>query len=361
MNNGSNPKILVTGAFGMVGVETINALIRQGYQPVCSDIETAENLQASSRMLEKFGLRTVFVDISDSILVSDMIQNEKPDVVIHLAAIVPPLCYQQPDLAFRVNVIGTQNLVNALRKLPLFKRLIYISSYSIHGPRNPYKQYELITADTALNPGDNYARHKVQAEQFIQASGIPWVILRLPSIFGLSQRSSGAATLQHLFTLPPERRQHALDARDAGLAICNAVSAAVLWRILVLGGATPDWTRKSKDFFAKIFRAQGLLPIPDRYYRQPDPERDQDWYYEDWVDTSESQSLLKYQEHTFNQYLKDLRKEKTKVPRLVLRLMAPLLMKQIERKSPYDRMANGYDLRTHWQTVKDTFGLDAEN
>lgn len=356
MEINGNLKILVTGAFGLVGIQTLNALRSQGYQPLCSDLETPENLRTSADLHAKAGLRTVFLDISDSVLVDHIIKTEKPDVVIHLAASVPPVCYQQQDQAFRVNVIGTQNLVNSVRKLPSFNRLIYISSYSIHGTRNPHRKYEPITADTALDPLDNYARHKVLSEQFIRASGIPWVILRLPAVFGLSQRSSGSAMLQYLFMLPPERRQHALDARDAGLAVSNAISAAVVWRTLVLGGAAPDWTRVSRDFFAPIFRAQGLLPIPDRYYRQPDPERDQDWYYEDWVDTDESQKLLQYQEHTFAQYLKDLRKEKTKVPRLILRLMAPLVMKQIGRQSPYDRMQNGYDLRTHWQAVNDTFG-----
>ena len=359
MENGNTLKILVTGAFGLVGMETVDALSSCGYHPLCSDLESPENLLASEKLLSSNGLRTVFLDITDAAAVDQVIQAERPDVVIHLAAIVPPMCYLEPDHAFRVNVIGTQNLVNSLRKLPSFKRLIYISSCSIHGPRNPYKNNGLITAETELNPGDNYARHKVQSEQFIVASGIPWVVLRLPAVFGLSQRSSGSATLQYQFILPPERRQHALDARDAGLAICNAISAPVLWRTLELGGAAPDWTRISRDFFGPIFRAQGLLPIPDRYYRQPDPERDQDWYYEDWVDTDESQKLLQYQKHTFAQYLKDLKKEKTKIPRLILRLMAPLVMKQIIRQSPYDRMANGYDLRTHWQAVNDTFGMSS--
>ena len=359
MENEKTLKILVTGAFGLVGIETLNTLCSCGYQPICSDLETPENVQTSADFLTKSGLRTVFMDVTDAIAVDQILQAEKPDVVIHLAAMVPPFCYQQPDHAFQVNVIGTQNLVNSLRKLQSFQRLIFISSYSIHGPRNPYKSNGLITTKTELNPGDNYARHKVLSEQFIAASGVPWVVLRLPAIFGLSQRSSGSAMLQYQFLLPPERRQHAMDARDAGLAICNAISAPVLWRTLVLGGAAPDWTRISRDFFGPIFRAQGLLPVPDQYYRQPDPERDEDWYYEDWVDTDESQELLQYQKHTFAQYLKDLRKEKTKVPRLILRLMAPLVMNQIVRQSPFDRMTNGYDLRTHWQAVNDTFGSDS--
>src|SRR5665648_46519 len=359
MKNRNTLKILVTGAFGLVGIETVEALSSCGYRPVCSDLESPENLLTSEKLLSKTGLQTIFLDITDEFAVDQIIQTERPDVVIHLAAMVPPFCYLEPDNAFRVNVIGTQNIVNSLRKLPSFKRLIYISSYSIHGPRNPYKNDGLITAGTALNPGDNYGRHKVLSEQFIEASGIPWVVLRLPAIFGLSQRSSSSATLQYQFILQPERRQHAMDARDAGRAICNTISAPVLWRTLVLGGSSPDWTRISKDFFGPIFRAQGLLPIPDRYYRQPDPERDQDWYYEDWGDIDESQELLQYQEHTFANYLKDLRKEKTKVPRLILRLMAPLVMKQIVRQSPYDRMVNGYDLRTHWQAVNDTFGSNS--
>lgn len=361
MEKNTEVKIIVTGAFGLIGRETVNSLTRSGYQPLCVELDTPENRLAASEYENKAGLRTVFLDITNEDEVHQTLLTEQPEIIIHLAMLIPPLCYLEPDRAFKVNVIGTQNLVKTARTLSSLKRFIYISSYSIHGARNPHKTSELITSVTALNPGDNYARHKVQSEHYLQASGVPWIILRLPAVFGLSQRGGGSDWLQYLLMMPPERRQHAMDARDAGLAITNAVEAPVLWQTLVLGGAQPDWTRTSEEFFGAIFRAQGMKSIPKRYFRQPDPKRDADWYYEDWVDSSESQKKLQYQNHTFSQYLKDLKKVKTPVPRWLMKLIAPLILKQLVRQSPYDRRKNGFDLRTHWHTVCDTFGIDHEN
>ncbi len=361
MEKNTDAKIIVTGAFGLVGRETLKALDKSGYQPLCIDLDTVENRLFAAEYEKKTGLRTIFLDITNEEEIKNILVAEKPDIIIHLAAIVPPHCYLKPDLAFQVNVIGTQNLVKIARKLTSLKRFIFISSNSIHGPRNPHKAYDLITAETALNPCDNYARHKVQSEQYLTASGVPWVIIRLPSIFGLDQSSGGSLFLKYLFMMPPERRIHALDARDAGLAIANAVDAPILWQTLVLGGAQPDWTRTSAEFFGAILGAQGMKPIPARYFRQPDPERDADWYYEDWVDSSGSQKLLQYQTHTFAQYLKDLKKVKTQVPRWLMKLISPLVMRQLVRQSPYDRSRDGFDNRTHWHTVCDTFGIDHDD
>jgi nucleoside-diphosphate-sugar epimerase len=254
-------------------------------------------------------------------------------------------------------VEGSKHLLAAARACKTLERFIYISSYSVHGPRNPHQAINAIRAETPLNPGDNYARHKVLVEALVRESGLPWSILRLPAVFGLRPQQGGQAVLKYLFILPPERRQHAMDARDAGLALANAVHADILFRTLLLGGKAPDWMRTGAAFFGAIFQARGLKPIPDRFFRNPDPLVDEAWYYEDWVNTAESQLLLAYQQHSFADYLADLSKQEKVVPHWLMTLMSPLVLRQLTKQSPYDRDRDGLDTRTHWEIVCELFDI----
>jgi len=55
------------------------------------------------------------------------------DFVIHLAAIIPPLADQQPELANKVNVGGTRNLINVLEEHSKNVFFLYASSVSVYG------------------------------------------------------------------------------------------------------------------------------------------------------------------------------------------------------------------------------------
>ena len=125
---------------------------------------------------------SITADISVSVT-----QNlPKCDLVIHAAgkAHVVPRNSQEEDAFFTVNVQGTKNLLNALKKSFLPKNFVFISSVAVYG----INEGVLINEEQPLNAMDPYGISKIQAESIIQQwckeHGIICTILRLPLVVG---------------------------------------------------------------------------------------------------------------------------------------------------------------------------------
>ena len=105
------------------------------------------------------------------------------NVVIHLAALIPPVADEKPDLAYQINTVGTEKLIRSLEKHSTGAFVIYSSSISVYGDRvqNPY-----ITINDELNPSprDEYAVTKIKAENIVKNSRLDWTIFRLSAIMG---------------------------------------------------------------------------------------------------------------------------------------------------------------------------------
>ena len=72
-------------------------------------------------------------DILDINLLTQSIDQADPDIIFHLAAIhFIPDCEETPEKALRVNVEGTQNVLNALKSKG--KTLIFASTGAIYDP-----------------------------------------------------------------------------------------------------------------------------------------------------------------------------------------------------------------------------------
>lgn len=88
------------------------------------------------------------------------IQDIHPDIIIHLAAqSSPQLSFSKPQLTFNINVIGTINLYEALRKLDLDPVIISVGSAAEYGKISP--QAIPVTEQTELHPLDPYGASKV--------------------------------------------------------------------------------------------------------------------------------------------------------------------------------------------------------
>jgi len=351
--------VLLTGAFGNVGGHTLANLVEQGHAVTCFDVETKANLKKHAKLARSLEFDTVWGDLCQAQGVGQLVEQAQPDAIIHLAAVIPPFAYVNPELAYDVNANGTRHLVEAAQALDRAPRFVYISSYSVHGPRNPHRDLPLLTGDTPVNPGDNYARHKVACEALVQESSLSWTILRLCGVMPLGDsQMNQPAMMRYLFLMPLERRQHGIDARDAGLAVANAVTADVEERILDIGGGE-GWQWRAGDFFAEMLEVMGIGALPDSAFRQCDPAVDESWYYEDWVDTTESESLLRYQRHSPADYM-DALKRQAGFQRALARILAPFARRQLLGYSLYYGHLGQPDPRTHWQVARDVFGMDPD-
>ena len=135
------------------------------------------------RSLKPFSgrIEIIYGDINDVQTVEEISKNK--DIAIHLAAVIPPLADEDPELAYQVNVKGTENLILALEKNSPKCYLLFSSSISVYGDRlrNP----EISVGDT-LRPshGDRYGETKIRCEKIIQGSNLSWSIFRLSAIMG---------------------------------------------------------------------------------------------------------------------------------------------------------------------------------
>ncbi len=354
-------KVLVTGAFGNVGANALRHLSQQGHTITAFDVKTPANEKTAQALAAEARFNIVWGDLRQADSVRDAVMQAAPDAILHIAAVIAPTAYVVPQVAYDVNVTGTQNLIEAAQALaqdaPTPPKFVFVSSYSVHGPRNPYRNLPPLTGDTPVNPQDNYGRHKVIGEQAVQASGLPWTILRLPAVLATSSGWGQAPEFMKFgFLLPMDRREHVLDSRDAGLALANSVSTDVDGRIFDLGGPEEDCRVVGRDFMAASLRARGLRPFPESANRLADPDRDDSWYYEDWIDTHETQAVLKYQQHSFADYLA-LVKQQAGVTRFVLPVFAPLIMRQLLKASSTYGNPPTYDGLTVWEAVKQAFNL----
>jgi len=117
-------------------------------------------------------------DITEAAKVRAVFAKNQVDTVFHAAAIPDlDICEADPDLAFRVNVEGTRNVVEAARELGA--SVAYISTDAVFDgeKRTPY-----IESDPA-NPQTVYGLTKFQAEEMVRTMPHHFVF-RVPVLFG---------------------------------------------------------------------------------------------------------------------------------------------------------------------------------
>ena len=338
-------KVLVTGAFGLVGSATVRKLASDGRTVVATDLDVPANRKAAEHLPS--GVAARFADLTDSTAVADLVTEVSPSAIIHLAAVIPPFIYMRRDLARRVNVDGTAALVSAAQKQANPPRFILASSVGVYGSRNPYRVIDPLTADTPVNPADVYGQHKVEAEALVRASALDWVILRLGGVLSVdlgSYMKLDNAYLESL--LPIDNRVQTVDVRDVATAFAGATRADVLGETLLIGG--DDSHRHVYGDVAPAFAAaMGLVDaLPTGL--KGDPEDDGAWFNTDWMDTTRSQEALGYQHHSWSDMLIEA-SEKVGWMRGLLRVASPLARAITTRRGAYYRST-----RTHadpWNAI----------
>jgi nucleoside-diphosphate-sugar epimerase len=308
-------KVLLTGAFGNVGSNTLEALVEQNHRVTCFDIKTKATAKSAKRFQDKVDI--IWGDLRRPDNVTNAVKDH--DVIIHLAYIIPPASEKNPDLAKAINVGGTQNLLNALKSLPHPPKLIFSSSISVYGPCHDMKPPR--RWDDPVRPTDNYTHHKAECERMVRESGLGWSILRFGAVPLLGQVDP------MMFEVPLYNRIEFVHPRDVGLALANAVSCKdVFGKILLIGGG-PAGQYKYKEYLKGLLDGAGIgMPPDEAFGTKP--------FYTDWMDTEESQQLLKYQRYSFEQYVSEM-PSALGYRYHMGKLFKPLIRKFILSKSPY--------------------------
>lgn len=315
--------VLLTGAFGNIGESTLLALLEKGHSVRCFDLKNESNGKMVKR-LRKFG---AFEVIWGDILDSESLRKaaEGIEAIIHLAGIIPPLSEKKPDLARSVNIDGTRNIIQAAEGINHKPKLIFASSVSIYGP-TMHREPPLTSKDP-INPTDVYTQTKAKCEELVHSSSLPWTILR----FAAAPPIEINGDIEMIFEMPLDQRIEFVHTRDVGEACANAVAADAIGKTLLIGGGKRAQMLQ-RDFISRILETMGLDLPPERAFRQP--KSDDEWFYTDWLDTDESQRLLQFQNHNFEDYLEEVKKA-IGFKRHLAKLFSKQAMKQILQASPY--------------------------
>lgn len=323
--------VLVTGAFGLVGTATVNHLSAQGRHVVATDLATPATRKAAAGL--PTGVEVRWADLTDLAQVTALISAVEPASIIHLAAVIPPLCYARPEMARRVNVGATANLAKAAAAQADPPRFIQASSIAVYGPRNPHHVTGVLTADTPVRPYDVYGGHKVEAESIVRKSTLDWVILRLGGVLTVDLGLGVDPDMIYFEgLLPTDGRLQTVDVRDVAHAFAAATTADVVDRVLLIGGDDSHRLLQG-EIGQSTAAAMGLVGgLPTG--RRGDPDDDDGWFATDWMDTATAQEILKHQHHSWPQLLAETA-DTTGWKRYPLRLLAPVAHAFLEHRSPY--------------------------
>jgi nucleoside-diphosphate-sugar epimerase len=333
--------ILVTGAFGLVGSATVKRLATDGYRVIA----TARNSPANRKKANSLpaGVEVRWADLTKPADVDELVSGVSPTAIIHLAAVIPPATYRDATFARKVNVDGTASLVRATEDLSDPPRFVHASSSGVYGARNPHRSAGLCSADTPLAPCDLYGGHKLEAEEVVRSSPLEWVILRLGGVFTVdpAEENFDADIVFFGSSLPTDGRVHSVDVRDVAAAFAGATTADVIGQTLLVAGDESHHLT-SRDTVEGPAAARRLAGIADAQMGRPgDPDSDDDWFLNCWMDTARTQELLSFQQHSWPDMLEEMRAI-TGWKRYPTRLLGPAARRMVKRQAAYRNWPGRY-------------------
>jgi len=183
--------VLITGGAGYIGSILTSELLRANYR-----VSIVDSLLFGGESIVPFlhhpNFHFVKADVTEPRAVRDALKRDwqKPDLLIHLAAIVGfPACQAVgKQVAWRYNVEATKMVFEQATDLGV-ERFVFASTYSNYGLSENGKP---VTEESPLNPQSLYAETKIASEEFLlsqkDAACAP-LLFRFATLYGLSPRT----------------------------------------------------------------------------------------------------------------------------------------------------------------------------
>ena len=324
--------VLLTGAFGNIGCFTLRELLAQGYNIVAFDKDSPVSRKTCKPFLNNGKIKVIWGDITKQEDVERAMQGV--DAVIHLAGIFPPTSENFPKLSEAINVNGTRFIINAMEKSATAKRLVFASSIAVYG-REQGRLTPPLTAAMTVAPDDYYGKHKAAAERLIQQSSLQWTINRISACPPVNIANTASFKGNKIMDSHPDSRVEFIHPADAALAFANSVSCdAAIGKILLLGGGKAN-QRTMRDMLNSMLASLHLKPMPREAFNITEKVI----FHGDWLDTEESQRLLKFQRYTVEQQNAELWESlgALKYALVLLRPFATPINWAMKQASPYYR------------------------
>lgn len=183
-------RFLVTGALGCIGSWTVRALVRERVPVVAFDLGPNHRRLAQVMTREELAEVTFLVgDITDLGAVEAALDDQRITNVIHLAALQVPFCRADPPLGALVNVVGTVNVFEAVkRRLDRMAPLVYTSSMGAYSAVDVNPVTGRLDEGVEAHPATHCGVHKVANEGtariYALDDGLSSIGLRPMTVYG---------------------------------------------------------------------------------------------------------------------------------------------------------------------------------
>lgn len=185
-------RYLLTGAKGFIGSWIVRQLLERGNTPWIYDLDSKAHRLAqllTSEQLEQINF--VQGDVTNLEELERAVVENGITHLIHLAALQVPFCAADPLRGARVNVLGTLNVFETVRKhRDLVKRIVYASSAAVYGPEELYGG-TTVREGAPVHPNTLYGVFKQanegSARIYYQDHGISSVALRPGTVYGVGR------------------------------------------------------------------------------------------------------------------------------------------------------------------------------
>jgi UDP-glucose 4-epimerase len=167
-------RILLTGGAGYVGSACLRWLLAQGHDPIAYDNLSEGNVAA----VPDAPKRLIIGDISETGRLAEVLRQHEVEAVMHFAALASvPDSIADPDAYYRVNVVGTKSVLDAMHIADV-RKIVFSSTAATYGFRAKMPLFE----DSPQAPETPYGTTKLVAEWLIKdyakAYGLGYTMLR---------------------------------------------------------------------------------------------------------------------------------------------------------------------------------------
>ena len=278
-------RILFTGGSGKAGKHSINYLLEHGHSLLNLDKVNLENPKVLTRLADIVDAGQVF-DVMGSYAHYDELDEgigiPKFDAVIHFAAI-PRLLMTSDNECYRVNTLGTYNVIDAAIKMGV-KKVIFASSETTYGicfAEGELKpNYLPIDEEHPTVPADSYAMSKVvneaTAKSFQRRSGIDIYGLRINNVI---EPHEYAEIFPKFLKNPDLRRRNIfsyIDARDLGQMVQKCLNTDGLgFQIFNVSNDNHSVGLSSKELIDRYYKNVPIKTdeIPQSFYSNEKAKR----------------------------------------------------------------------------------------
>jgi len=266
-------KILVTGITGFVGSHMADYLLQRGDVQVFGAKRWSSRLRNISHLLGKVTL--IDYDLTDYTSVRALLEEVRPDGIFHFAAqsFVSP-SWTTPKSTFEANVLGTLNILEAMRHLGINCRMFISGSAEefglVHEDEVP------ITEDNPLRPVNPYAVSKIAqdllcyehfksyGQQLIRVRAFNHIGPRRDKVFAFASFAYQIAMIEEKGSPPVVKvgrltaKRDFCDVRDMVKAYWLALEKCVPGELYCISGGHVHTIREGLDLLLELSTVQNV-------------------------------------------------------------------------------------------------------